>query len=89
MRPDRPSLVDERDQRLAEPLRDRGVALDQLREPDCTGKPGRPAADDRDADLELLVGRRLRSGDDLGRRERRRVRSGPRNTMGVSELISE
>ena len=38
--------------------------------------PAGPAADDRDADLELLLGRRLGRGDDLGRRERRRVRSG-------------
>ena len=45
-------------------------------EADRAGQPGRPAADDRDADLELLVGRRLGRGDDLGRRERRRVRSG-------------
>ncbi len=57
-------------------LGERRVALQQLRQPDRAGEPGGPAADDRDADLELLVGRRLGRGDDLGRRERRRVRSG-------------
>ena len=76
VRADRAALVDERDRRLAEPLRDRRVGLEQLRQPDRAGQPGRPAADDRDADLELLVGGRLGRGDDLGRRERRRVRSG-------------
>ena len=76
MRADRPALVDERDRHLAERLRDGRVVLEQLRQPDRAGQPGRPAADDRDADLELLVGRRLGRGDDLGRRERRGVRSG-------------
>ena len=76
VRADRAALVDERDRHLAERLGERGIGLEQLREPHRAGQPGRPAADDRDADLELLVGRRLRRGDDLGRRERRRVVSG-------------
>ena len=76
VRADGAALVDERDRHLAERLGERRVALEQLRQPDRAGQPGRPAADDRDADLELLVGRRLGRGDDLGRRERRRVLSG-------------
>ncbi len=59
MRADGAALVHERDRHLAEPLGDRRIVLQQLREPDRAGQPGRPAADDRDADLELLVGRRL------------------------------
>ena len=76
VRADGAALVDERDRHLAEPLGDRGIVLEQLRQADRAGQPGRAAADDRDADLELLLGRRLGRSDDLGRRERRRVRSG-------------
>ena len=82
MRADGAALVHERDRHLAEPLGDRRVVLQQLRQPDRAGQPGRAAADDRDADLELLVGRRLGRADDLGRRERRRVRGGRRSARG-------
>ena len=50
-----------------------GRLFEQLAEPDRAGEPGRPGADDEDADLDPLRHRIGGRGDHLGRRERRRV----------------
>ena len=73
MRAGRLALLDDRDRHLAEALGDLGRLLEQLSEADRAGEPGRPGADDQDADLDPLRRRIGRRGDHLGRRERRRV----------------
>jgi hypothetical protein len=67
------ALLDERDRNVAEPFRDVGVLLEQLPEPDRAGEPRRAGADDQNADLDALVERIGGLGDELARRERRRV----------------
>src|SRR5581483_1918924 len=66
------ALLEQRDRHLAEPLRDVGVLLEELAEPDRAGEPRRPGADDEDADLDPLVRRVGRLGDELRGVERRR-----------------
>ena len=50
------ALLEHRDRHLAEPLQRRRVVREQLRQADRAGQAGRPAADDRDADVDALVG---------------------------------
>ena len=70
------ALLDERDRHLAEALGDVGMLLEQLAEADRAGEAGRAGADDQHADLDALVDRVGRLGDELARGERRReVRS--------------
>ncbi len=65
-------LLEHGDRHVAESLGDVGVLLEQLPQPDRAGEPGRPGADDQDADLDALVRGIRRLGDELRRRERRR-----------------
>ena len=67
MRPGGLPLLDDGDGYLTEPLGRLGRLLEQLSQPDRAREPGRPGADDQDADLDPL-GRRIgRRGDHLGR----------------------
>ena len=58
------------DRDLAEPLGELGRFLDELAEADRAGKPGGACADDQDPDLDPLVRRVTRLGDELPTRER-------------------
>src|SRR5205814_3554238 len=73
VRPGLLTLLDHGDRHVAEPLGDRGRALEQLAEPDRAGEAGRPGADDADADLDPLVDGIAGLGDRLRGRERRGV----------------
>ena len=53
MRARLPALLEHRDRDVAEPLGQLGRAFEQLPEADRAGEPGRPRADDQDADLDL------------------------------------
>ena len=66
------ALLDDRERYVAEALGGLGVLLEELAEPDGAGEPGRSGPDDEDADLDPLVGRVGRLGDELARPERRR-----------------
>ena len=46
------ALLEHRDRHVAEPLGELRRVLEQLAEPDRAGEPGRPGADDQDADLD-------------------------------------
>ena len=72
MRPGDAALLDHRHGHLAERLRQLGVVLEQLQEPDRAGHAGLAAADDRDADLDPLVLRIGRRADELRHRIDRR-----------------
>ena len=65
------ALVHERDRDLPEPLCCPGIFLEQLAQPKSTREAGRTATDDQDADVDALVRRVRRAGDDLVARERR------------------
>ena len=66
-------LLDDGDRHIAEPLRDLGVLLEQLTQPDRAAEARRAGADDEDADLDALVDRIGRLGYELARGERRRI----------------
>ena len=67
------SLLDDRDRHLAESFGDVGMLLEQLTEPDRARQTRRAGADDQHADVDALVCRIRRLGDELGSAERRRV----------------
>ena len=68
VRPRRLPLLDERDRDLPEALGECRLLLEQLRQPDRAGEPGRAAADDHHADLDPLVLGIGRRPDELLRR---------------------
>ncbi len=70
------ALLDHRHGHVAELLGERGALLEQLAEPDGAGEPGGAAPDDQDADLDPLVRRVGRRGDELARVDGRRVVGG-------------
>ena len=70
------ALLDHRDRDFAELLGQLRLVLEQLHQFDRAGEPGGPAADDRDADLDPLVGGIGRRSDYLGTVERRRELDG-------------
>ena len=72
VRAGRLSLLEHRDRHLAEPLRQLGLLLDQLPEPDRGSQTGRACADDQEADVDPLVDRVGRRRDRLRGRPRRR-----------------
>ncbi len=76
------ALLDDRDRHVAEPLGDVGMLLEQLAEADRAGEARRAGADDEHADLDALVDRVGRLGDELARR---RTAAGSR-TRGVTRL---
>ena len=65
------ALLEHRDGNVAEPLADVRMLLEQLAEPNRAREPARPRADDRDADLDPLVGRIRRRADRVAGAERR------------------
>ena len=65
-------FLEHRNGHLAEPLRQLGLLLDQLPQPDRGRKAGRPCADDQKADVDPLVDRIGRRDDRLRGRPRRR-----------------
>jgi hypothetical protein len=71
------ALVQHRDRRLTQPLGGGRIRLEQLRQPDRAGQPGRAGADERDADVDSLVLVRLRRLDELAHLDRRWVCAGP------------
>ncbi len=64
---ERAALLEHHDGHLAELLGGRRVALQVLGQADRAGEPRRAAADERRADLDLVLGVRLGLGDELGR----------------------
>ena len=77
MRPARLALLDERDRHLAERLGQIGLLGEAHHEAVGAGQPRRATADDDDADLDALVLRVGRRGDELRRRaDGRRVVAG-------------
>ncbi len=70
------ALLDDRDGDLTEPFCNVGMLLEQLSETDRARETRRPGADDEDADLDALVDRIGRLGDELARSERRRIVGG-------------
>src|SRR5207237_9269984 len=70
------ALLEHRDRHVAESLGELGRLLEQLPEADRAGEPGRPRADDQDADLDPLVRRVGRRADRVPLPERRRVVGG-------------
>jgi hypothetical protein len=75
----RATLLEHRQGHLSELFGGLGVVPQELPEPDRRREAGRAGADDEDADVDPLVLRRRRLGDELGRRERRRMVGGPRH----------
>ncbi len=66
------ALVQHGNRNLAQPLADLRRILQQLAEANCAGEPGRPRADDQDADLDPVIRRVARRGDVVRGAERRR-----------------
>ena len=79
------ALLDERERHVAEPLGDVGVLLEQLAEADRAREPGGPGADDQHADLDALVGRVGRLGDELARA---RTAAGSRDARAVTTSLA-
>ena len=63
------ALFDDRERHVAQPLGDIGVLVEQLTEPDCAREARGSAAHDEDADLDALVDRVARCGDEPARVE--------------------
>src|SRR5438067_13356493 len=65
-------LLDDGDRHLPQPLRQLGRVLQQLAEPDRAGEARGAGAHHEDTDLDPLLGRVARLGDELARLERGR-----------------
>src|SRR5580765_7921585 len=76
VRPDLLALLEHRDRHLAQPFGERRLLGEQLADADRARETGRPRSDDEHADLDALVRRIARLGDDFAPGKRRRILRG-------------